>query len=169
MADTLTVSMRPTLTWTHVNDLDISDPTDSGVVNTLYSLANGTGANQADLIWHDQRSLDNTSETLDVAGGLTDGFGATVTFARIKLIYVKNNGTDSTLDVGGAAANQFATPFAAADNEIVIRPGGWIILYAPGATAYAVTAGTGDNLKIQRNSSDASVQTYDIILIGASA
>lgn len=51
---------------------------------------------------------------------------------------------------------------------INIRPGGALILLAPDATGYAVTAGTGDLLRIANSAGSTSV-TYDIILIGATS
>jgi len=127
--------------------------------------ASGTGADQADLVFGDQRSLATTNEALDLSGVLTDAFGASLLFARIKLLYVKHTGTTGTLTIGGAAANGWITWVSDPTDKVVLQPGGVLLLIAPAATAYAVTAGTADQLKI-----DASAAiTYDIVLIGASA
>jgi hypothetical protein len=100
---------------------------------------------------------------------LTNDLGTTISFARVKLIFISLTTTTAgyTLEIGGNASNQFATPFADATDKIVVRAGGFLCLAAPDVTAYAVTAGTGDILKIN-NPNGASV-TYDVIIIGATA
>jgi len=132
-------------------------------------LATGVVADQADKLFFDNRSLaGTTAESLDLAGGLTDGLGAVVTFVRIKGIFIRpaaaNNGV---LAIGGAGANDFVNWVASATDIINIRPGGLFVLWSPDATGYPVTGGTGDLLKI--NNTGAGVGTYDIVLIGASA
>lgn len=133
-------------------------------------LSNGTGANQADKMFTDQRTLTASStEDLDLAGTLTDSFGVAITFARIKLIMISaaSANTNNVL-VGGAASNGFLNWVSDATDKVVVRPGGLLLLAAPDATAYAVTATTGDLLRIGNSSSGTSV-TYDIVLIGSSA
>lgn len=134
------------------------------------ALASGTGANQADKIFSDQRTLTASStEDLDLAGSLTDAFGDTITFARIKAILViADAGNANNVLVGGAAANQFINWVGDASDKVVVRPGGVFCLIAPDATAYAVTAGTGDLLRIGNSGAGTSV-TYKIVIIGASA
>ena len=55
----------------------------------------GTGADQMNLLWHDNRSTDDTGETLDIyaGGSLVDAFGTALTKAAITLMYVKNTQT----------------------------------------------------------------------------
>jgi hypothetical protein len=135
-------------------------------------LANGTGAGQADRIFHDRRTLAaSATEDLDLAGTLTDPFGATITFARIKaLLVAAAAGNTNNVIVGGAATNQFLTWVGAGTHTVTVRPGGVLALLAGGAdaTGYAVTAGTGDLLRIANSAGGTSVD-YDIVLIGASA
>lgn len=126
----------------------------------------GTGSGAVDVMWRDQRQLVGTSEDLDLAGVLTNQFGAVATFAKVRGIYIRNTetGAGKTLSVGGAAANQFLTPFGAADDKVKIGPGGVLMLTSP-VDGFAVTAGTGDKLKI-----DAGAQTitYEICIVGTS-
>lgn len=155
---------------TYTSVLDLATVTVPLTLRKAVSITAGTGANQADKVFHDQRTLTASStEDLDLAGSLTDAFGATITFARIKGIFVAaaSANTNNVL-VGGAASNQFINWVSDATDKIVVRPGGWFGLVAPDATAYAVTAGTGDLLRIG-NSGAGTAVTYDIILIGASA
>jgi hypothetical protein len=154
--------------YTKVRDFTtVTDPLNYKFVDTL---ATGTGANQADRLFHDQRTLAaSANEDLDLAGSLLDAFGDTLTFARIKGIVVRAaDGNTNNVVVGAAASNQFVGPFGAGTHTVAVRPGGVFAIYAPDATGYAVTAGTGDLLRIANSSSGTPV-TYDIILIGASA
>lgn len=133
-------------------------------------LASGTGADQADKIFSDQRTLTaSATEDLDLAGGLTDAFGDAITFARVKaiLIFASAANANNVL-VGGAASNQFVNWVSDATDKIVVRPGGVFCLIAKDATGYAVTAGTGDLLRIGNSGAGTSV-VYDIVIIGASA
>lgn len=130
----------------------------------------GHWATQADRLFTDNRTLSaSASEDLDLAGVLTDAFGATLTFARIKGLVIKAaTANTNNVIVGNAASNGFITWCGGATNTVTVRPGGVFALWAPDATAYAVTAGTGDLLHIANSGAGTSV-TYDVILIGASA
>jgi len=132
--------------------------------------ADGTGANQANRIFRDRRTLAaSTSEELDLAGGITDPYGTAITMARVKaIIIVSAAANGDVINVGGAAANAFASWVGDATDKIVLRPGACFALAATEATGYAVTAGTGDLLKIE-NADSGDSATYDIIIIGASA
>jgi hypothetical protein len=146
-------------------------PTHRAELPLSIALESGTTINKADKRWISAaRSLGaSTSENLDLAGSLTDQFGATITFARIKLLIVQliTATAGYTLEVGGAASNAASTFFGDATDKLIIRGGGFGILYAPDATAYAITAGTGDILKV--NNPNAAGITYNIELVGASA
>jgi hypothetical protein len=133
------------------------------------NLTNGTGANQADRVWTDQRTVAaSANEDLDLTGTLVDVLGATLTLARVKVLYIAAAGTNTNNVVVGAAA---ANPWAGLLNgtgTLTLRPGAFFVAAAPGATGMAVTAGTGDLLRIANSGAGTSV-TYDIAVIGASA
>ena len=128
----------------------------------------GGGLNQASLVFTDTRTLAaSTSEDLDLAGGLTDPFGATLAFTKIKAIRILAALANvNDVQVGGAAANAFVGPFGASTHKLAIPPGGMIELVNPTAAGWTVTAATGDLLKIANSAAGSSV-TYDIILLGA--
>ncbi len=163
----VTTNLQLTVNSTLTETLDLSTPRDSLVMNLSDALATGTSANQADVLWHDSRILSATSEDLDLAASLTDGLGNSVTFATVKAIIIHNTSTTTTenLSVGGAASAQFINWVSAADDEIVIGPDGVFVLWSP-IDGYAVTATTGDLLKID---SGADNITYEIAIIGTSA
>lgn len=133
------------------------------------ALATGTGADQADLVWSDTRTLAaSATEDLDLAGVLTGALGSTLTFARVKAVVISAAaGNTNDVQVTTPAANGFPL-FLAASDGIAVKPGGVVFVFSPGATSYAVTAGTGDLLTVT-NSGAGTAVTYSIIVIGASA
>jgi hypothetical protein len=137
----------------------------------LLTMSSGTGSNQADKLWISTgRTLAaSTAEDLDLAGTLTDVFGATITMARVKgLIIAASAANTNNVIVGNAASNGFISWVGAAAHTVTVRPGGVLALFAPDATAYTVTSGTGDLLHVANGAAGSAV-TYDVAVIGASA
>jgi len=132
-------------------------------------LGDGTGANQADRLFTDRRTLAaSATENLDLAGVLTDAFGATLTFARIKLVLV-TAASANTNNVNVIREGTNGVPlFLAAADGVPVKPGGGFLWWAPDATGVAVTAGTGDLLTFTNSGAGTSV-TYDVAILGASA
>lgn len=135
-----------------------------------FAWSDGDGAGEADTIWSDERTLAASgTEDLDLAGSLTDPFGATITLATVKgLIIAADSGNTNNVVLGGASSNGWVTWVGAATDKVVVRPGGLLALFAPDATAYAVTADTADLLHVANSGSGTSVK-YQIIVIGVAA
>lgn len=165
----LTTRLTTALDARLTSALDLSTPVDALDLAVRLDLASGTGSGQADLMWHDRRTLAaSANEDLDVAGVLASGLGATLTFARIKLLWVRASAANTNTVVVTRPASNGVPIFAAASDAMAIRPGGQLLIAAPDATGIVVTASTGDLINIGNGSSGTSV-TYDIVLIGASA
>lgn len=134
-------------------------------------LSSGTAAGMADLVFHDTRTLTaSANEDLDLAGVLTDAFGATLTFVKVKGLFVAAAAANTNnVVVGNAATNAWAT-LLNSTGTIQVRPGAFVGAFAGQADAagYAVTAGTGDLLRVTNGGAGTSV-TYDIIVLGTSA
>ncbi len=162
---TLSVSLASTLT----NALDLATGRVPLDYATEMRLGSGTGANQADKIFHDQRTLAaSASENLDLAGVLSDAFGQAITFARIKaVLIVASSANTNNVNVSRDAVNGVPL-FASAGDGLSILPGGGFLWWAPGATGVVVTPGTGDLLVFANSGAGTSV-TYDVVIIGASA
>lgn len=133
-------------------------------------LPHGTGANQADVSFSDQRTLAaSATEDLDLTGTLIDAFSKAVTFARIKVLLVMAAPTNAhDVVVGGALANAFVNWVGAATDTVRVRPGGLLLLAATDAIGYPVTPDTGDALRMG-NAGAGSQVVYEIVLIGTSA
>lgn len=132
-------------------------------------LLTGTTAGKADLMFSDTRTLSaSSSEELDLAGGLSDPFGSSLTFVKVvAIMLIAAEGNTNNVVLGGAASNGFVGPFADSSDKIAVPPGGCVLLTAPSA-GWTVTAATGDLLKIA-NSGGTTGVTYDLIIVGRSA
>jgi hypothetical protein len=138
-----------------------------------YPFTQGTGPNQADIVWHDERTLaGTTSENLDLTA-LTDAFGGAINLTKAKaLIVVANPANNGDLQVGGGHPNGFVA-FAGVNSDYtpgtfevpyaIVKPGGMLVLVAPDANGYTVDS-THKILKV--NNAGAGSGVYDIIVVG---
>ena len=104
---------------------------------------------------------------LDLAGSLTDRFGSTITFARIKYVFIRNRSTTDGTDirVGPDATNGWVGMFIDASDRNKVPAGGFVLWGDP--NGQSVGAGATDELWIQ-NDGSISVD-LDIIIVGTSA
>ena len=171
MANTFNGKITVTSDLTYSSTLDIGSATHKVNISDLTSFQDGEAANQAEVLFTDQRTLSaSANEELDLSGtSLQDAFGNDVAFTSIKaMIITAASGNTNNVLVGGAAVNAWSTWASDPTDEVVVKPGGTLVLIDPSAGGYAVTAGTGDLLRIENSSSGTSV-TYDITLIGTEA
>jgi hypothetical protein len=135
------------------------------------TLGSGTGAGKADRVYQARRTIAASgTDDLDLAGVLTDAFGASITFARIKGLFIAAAATNNNnVIIGNAASNAWAT-LLNATGTLTLRPGAVLATVAGAAdpTTYGVTASTGDVLRLA-NSGGGSTVSYDICIVGASA
>lgn len=131
-------------------------------------VTSGTTVGKADKLFSDTRTLAaSATVNLDLAGALTDPFGATVSFGHVSAIYIKAAATNTnSVCIGGAGSNAFLGPFADATDVVCIKPGGVFMMVEPGA-GWAVTAATADLLKTANSGSGTSV-SFDVVIIGKS-
>lgn len=147
---------------------DLGNPVQPLSAKAILDLVTGTTTGKADLVFSDTRTLAaSASENLDLAGGLTDVFGAAITFAKIVAIYIKASSanTNSVL-IGGAASNGFFGFFNDATDILKLPPGASVLL--TNDAGFTVTAATGDILKAANSAAGTSV-SYDIVAVGRSA
>ncbi|WP_171110597.1 MULTISPECIES: hypothetical protein [unclassified Streptomyces] len=153
------------------NALDLGSAKAPFRLQRSVTLGSGTGAGNADLVWSDRRTIAASgAEDLDLAGALLDAFGATVTFVRVKGLFIAASADNANnVVVGADATNPWAT-LLNATGTITLPPGAAFAAFAGEAdgTAYAVTAGTGDLLQVANSGGGTDVD-YDILIVGASA
>lgn len=164
----VTANLNLSVTGRHTTTSDLGTPTFPFALSLEVALASGTGASQADRVFADQRTLAaSATEDLDLAGVLTDAFGAVITFAKIKAVIIKAAAAN-TNDVNVTRPASNGVPiFLAASDGIGVKPGGAFAWFFPG-TGVTVTAGTGDLLTLT-NSAGSTGVTYDIVILGTSA
>lgn len=164
MALTANLALNMLLTYTKATDLGTVPYTLN--LGRGKTLTNGTGANKADVLFDDQRTLaDGANETLDFHDGtLTDSLGVALTMDILRALYIKNGSADAGLIIGAAAGTQLGLFGTIATDTLIIKPGGEFLWIAPDATGLDVT--TNSDLKLTHDGTGTSTLTYDIIVVG---
>jgi len=137
----------------------------------IYNVEDGSEDDEIDLIWSDNRTLAaSSSEDHDLTDGtLLNSFGVASVFDDVRLIVVRADDSNSNdVLVGGAGTNEFTSWVGAAGDQVKVRPGGVLFLYAPVSPYYAVSAGSADELRITNGGAGSDV-TYCIYIGGSSA
>lgn len=135
----------------------------------LFSFESGTGSGlTADLAYANTISLAaSATTTLDLAGSLADAFGNTLTFAKVKGIFVQCPATNvGSVQIGGNASNAFNGPLGGTTPKLATMPGGVTSLVHPGA-GWTVTAGSGDVLKLT-NTDAVNAASASVVIWGTS-
>ena len=136
----LTTSLTVAISASYSLALDLVTKTANLIKSIPLTLDTGTGLGQADVIFSDTRSTAATDSLDMVGGGLLDNLGNVWAPARIKgIIVVAAAANPGNVLLRRPAANGVPFMTAAAD-EIPIHPGGMVIIWAPSAAGYVVTA-----------------------------
>jgi hypothetical protein len=153
----------------YTNPLDLTTVAAPLDISQQIAYAQGAGAGQADMMWSDTRTITASStDAIDLAGSLTGPFGTTLTFARIKALFVRAAaGNTNNVNVVYPASNGVPL-FLAAGDGYAVKPGGLIALVDPSAAGVVVTPTSGDQLNFVNSGAGTSV-TYDVVIIGASS
>ena len=167
-AASLTSRVELLVRGTLTNTLDLVESTAPLASQRIQDFTNGVGANQANVIWSDQRTLTTgASEDLDlIGGGLTDAFGVAVAPAKLRAVVITSASANTTnLTLFGDAALVLLLNTAA--TTVTLQPGGMYVYTAPATAGVTVTATTADIIQVV-NAAGASA-TYNIILLGTSS
>ena len=165
----LSLSFKPNVTYNSTIDGGTKSAT-YDAATFARTLAEGVGMNQCDKIFWKTYSVPfGTPVDIDLAGSLSDLLSGTLTLAKLKLLMIFNQASEGAptniLNVGGGS-NPITTLWGAGGDIIKVKPQGCLLLFDPTAGGYAVTAGTGDILRL-----DAAAGTFnvDIMLAGTSS
>jgi len=140
---------------------DLSATVTTTNVSRSISFATGTGANQAQVAWSDSRTIDPSGEDIPDLAALDDARG-TVAFTAIKLIYIRNTGTQAINWNGNGDWDTGPEKLPDTANY-EIPPAGIYLASNPSAAGWAVGA-SGQYLTLVNNGGTAA--SYDILLIG---
>jgi hypothetical protein len=169
----LTARITANFVATQTGPNDYSDKF-TPTLNKVIALTDGTGANQADLLFCDQRAVaTGANDDIDLAGALSDAFGTTITAAEIVAVLIINapiSGSANTTDLTiGGGSNPFIGFLGGAAHTIgPIKPGGVFMIAAGDAAGVGtVTGGTADILRVS-NSAGATAN-YQIAIVARSA
>ena len=125
------------------------------------TLTTGTGSNQANEWWADERTVTGASETINIQDGtLTNMFGDTITLSSVKILFIQNtsvvSGEKLTI-TGDWAVTKLGTM-----TNFLVHPGGYHIAASP-VDGFAVTATSADQITIDPG---AATIKYNSILVG---
>lgn len=161
VAATITVGIEGKQTGTN----DLGTPQLPIDIEKIIEFSAGTAAiGQANILFQDTRTLAASgSEDLDVAGALTDAFGASIAAAEVVAIYIgAAQGNTNDVQVTRPASNGVPA-FLAAGDGLAIGPGDAFLF--TNRKGIAVTAATADLIHIA-NSGGTTGVTYDVVIIG---
>jgi len=171
MPPALSLDLRASLTWLLQDALDLSTITDVSKLEYAASLTSGVGSEQADRIWHDERTLAAAAADELVLSALESSvFGNDVetALAKVKavLIVVTTTASGTELTIGNAASHAWVGPFNAAGDRLKLTADAAIFLVNK-QSGWSVGVGATDVLKIANTGSGSA--TYRIVIVGTSA
>jgi hypothetical protein len=136
-------------------------------VNKQIALANGVGASQADTVYTATYAiLTGATESIDLKGSLTTALGAAFTPAKLKAVYIYSQPTNTTALTLFGDVNSVPILGTAA-TTMTLLPGGAFLLVEPPLAGIAVTAATGDIVKIVNGAG--ATANVDVVFIGTSS
>lgn len=172
----LSVNVRARMEVSWYGNHEFGGPVFNQIIEQALAFTNGTGANQADLFWADERTLaGNTAELIDLTALPSQLDGSTINMVKpVAFMVINAPRNSSTPNTGymviGGTGNTYPGFFQAAGNGInPLRAGGMFLVTAPDATGFQTPVdGSSDLLRIFNNNASAAI-TYQICIIGRSA
>lgn len=151
-----------------VGDHTIIEPTFEPRISSSLTFEDGVGLNQADRQWVIERELAGAaSDTITLDTGLKDAFGDDVDFAEIVGIMVVSDPANvATLSIGGGTGAWFGM-FGAATDKIVLPPGGFFAIAAPGEDGLGAVAALANSLTFT-NSHATIACDFKVAILGRS-
>ena len=159
----LTGTLRLVPRW--VDDLNTTTVTDTATALLTFTLANGTGNDQADGYTKDvitiaaagTATIDLRALTLNLFGGT-----GTVALAKVKTLLIKNRSTTASLSAFGSTSNRWT---ALAAGAVTIGPDGTFYVTHPKG-GYATTA---SDKVIAITNNGASAADVELYIVGVKA
>ena len=160
---TLAATIHLLIDGSFTKSLDLTSPKEVIGISKSNAFANGTGSNQGNEFFSDSRQLIETSETIDLTSTLTNAFGETVTFIKVRafILHVTTKTTGFSLILSGNFLTNAGWITGTTPTQIV-GPDGLYVVTNP-VDGYTVTNTTQDQLTIDSGSNTVD---YDLIIIG---
>lgn len=172
MADTLSLWVTSIIDWEFDEGADLATIKDWGPLEYAKKLTDGTGANQVNLIWHDERTLAGSgNESLNLKNLTRTIYGSTVTydFASVKVLAISNTNTVAADDlyIDGTVASAWNTAWnTSTTSKVEIAASGALLMVNP-IGSWAVDDIGNDILNIVNDSTNSV--TYRILIAGLTA
>jgi hypothetical protein len=131
---------------------------DKTSINESFTFLDATGALGAPKVFSDNRTLNTTTENLDLSGALESGLGTVTVFTKVRALAVRWNGA-GTLAIDTTLSNGATGVF---NGTVTIGQGGVFLIIDPTAAGRAVTAATVDLVKF----TSTGAGDYDILVAG---
>ena len=166
----LTAELKVRFSALQTGSNDLATPAFNPIFEKTLSFLQGTGLNQADRLFVDERTVNASSnDDIDLAGVLTDIYGQTITNAELAALLIYSEPTNLSNLTVGLGSNPFLGFLGGTTPTLgPIRPGGLFLLASPDAAGIGtVGAGSSDILRIANGSGGTA--TYTIGLLGRSA
>jgi len=170
MADTLAIDLRCTLAWLFQEEGPLATVSDSSKLEYSRTFEDGTGTDQADKLWHQERTLAaGASDDWDLTSLSTALFGGTLTLslAKVKAVLLVNLSTvaSDVLQLRGAASNPWFAPFNSATDHVK-APADSCVLLTNRKTGWTVTNSSADVLRVYNPG--AAAVSYRLVIAGTS-
>lgn len=160
MSTDLTGKTSVVIDLKNIKALDLNEVMDELNIDSGIKWTFGTGSNQANVLFHDKRTVDQgASETLDLnaSGTLKDAFGDALTMDAIKFLYIKNTSADLTVSVFGGAALDLLIMSGTTDS-LKLPPGSFMMWACPTAPGIVTTVNKNLKLTVSAGSGSAIIE-----------
>lgn len=171
MPDTLAVDIKASLSWLYQEHRPVSTLADTSKVDYFRRWTDGVGVDQADQLWHDERTLDpSTQDDLDltILTASIHNNSVIFNFAKVKAIMIVNTATTPGADLivggGGTAGDAFAAPFDGDANSKVLVPADSMLLLCNRKSSWTVQNNVSDILRVLAK--PVATITYRIAIVG---
>lgn len=168
MASEFTLSGMLRLDCDLTNTQSIGGVTDTSAIYQTFALANGTGANQANIYVRKTGSVAASANDITTLSSVSvptqSGTTYTASIDKIRVVYFKN--TSATRFVQFSLTDTAGDPYWAAE----VHPGG-VLFWTVGASTVEVSPGSVaiDKVAVYGLPSNAGAATYEMLLVGTKA
>lgn len=176
MATTLDATLLFRVAWRHLETGDLGRTEDSYKWEPKHTIETGSTANKCNQNYYVTGTVaSGATVDYDLAGGVVNAFGDTVTLTKIRAIALQNVGandgaggysvqTGETLKIGGAGSNPITTIFDGSGTaKQTVHSGGLYFATSPN-DGFVVTGGSADVLRIT-NGGTKTIQ-YKLLVMG---
>jgi hypothetical protein len=171
MPDTLTSEIKASIAWLFQDSEPTGIVSDRSKLEFHTALADGASSNQADKVWHDERTVAASADDDLVLSALPLSLfdnALVIELAKVKAVLLVNladtDGED--LVVGAAASDEWLGPFGRSGDSLTV-PAGASLLLVNQKSGWPVAAGSADTLRIS-NAGHSDID-YKIAVLGTSA